>query len=143
MSIGYICKPNERIAIIVWDGLVTLDQWRNHVDKMFADPAYVSLKLQLSDLRFSIFDGSITDEKIREVVDHIGTRQKMFSLSKLAMVAGTDWAKTKLAESLIQMLSITPIVFADLHTACRWLGLDVVNIGRDIQQIRVQLRQEL
>ena len=55
-------------------------------------------------------------------------------------MAGADWEKPKLVEHLIEPLQVRPIVFTNLVTAFTWLDLDVVDIGREIQQIRLKLR---
>ena len=64
----------------------------------------------------------------------------IFPKRSFAIVAGADWDKPKLVEHLIEPLEVRPIVFTNLITACTWLDLDVVDIGREIQQIRLKLR---
>jgi hypothetical protein len=143
MSIRYICKPELKLAVVVWDGVVTWDDWHAHLRRMFTDPVYAPIQSQFTDLRFSSISPTISNDQIQMMVDLIVDMRKKISLMKLAIVAGNDWDKPKLVEIALQPLSINSIVFNDLVTACLWLGVDVVKIGRDIQNIRLALRQDM
>lgn len=141
MSIGYICKPNVSLAICVWDGVVTWDDWQKNMLRLFNDPDYFSIQQQIVDLRFSSIDSSITVQKLRQMSDFMVSHRQDFSLRKLALVAGEEWAKLKDFESAVKTASVDAIVFNDVLTACRWLGADAADVEATIGQIRLKLRQ--
>jgi len=140
MSIGYVCKPEQQLVIAVWDGTINLAQWRDHLRRMFADPDYALVKYQLTDLRFSEIDSSVKGLDIKRVVNFMATQPDKIAGKKIAIVAGNEWERPKQAESLLEAVSVHPIVFTDLVTACLWLGADVVEIGNIIKEIRLKLR---
>lgn len=141
MGIDYICKPNLKLTIAVWDGIVTWDYWRGHLHRMFSDPAYAPMQLQITDLRFSSISPTIADAEIQAMRELLADQRERVSLKKVAIVAGDEWRKLKLAEFALQTISVNSIVFNDLNTACLWLGVNVVEVGQDIKQLRIGLRQ--
>lgn len=142
MGIGYICKPGAGFAISVWDGVVTWDDWQNNIQRLFNDPDYRSIQSHIVDLRFSSLDSSLTIQKFQQITAFMAARRGNVSIRKLALVAGEEWAKLKEFEKLVKAASIDAIVFNDLVTACKWLGIDAVDVEREIQRIRLKLRQD-
>jgi hypothetical protein len=141
MSIGYVCKSNLKLAIAVWDGIITWNIWQEHLQRMFSDPAYAPMEIQITDLRFSSISPTIAGDQIQVMIELLSGQRERVSLKKIAIVAGDDWSKPKLGEFALQAIFINSIVFNDLTTACLWLGADVVEVGEDIKQIRIKLRQ--
>jgi hypothetical protein len=141
MGIAYVCKPNRKLAVVVWDGLVTSDAWREHLQRMLIDPNYAPMQSQITDLRYSSISPTISDDQIKAMVDLMESQRKNISLSKFAIVAGSEWNKPQLAAFGLKSISVNPIVFNDLETACLWLGVDGEEVGKDIQQLRLKLRQ--
>ena len=140
MSIGYVCKPNLKLAIAVWDGIITWDIWQEHLHRLLSDPAYTSMQMQISDLRFSSINPTIAGDQIQTMKELFAGQSERLTMKKIAIVAGDEWSKPKLAEFALQAISINSIVFNDLVTACLWLGVDVVEVGQEIKQIRIKLR---
>ena len=141
MAIGYVYRPDRRLVIVVWDGMVKAGQWRAHLIRIFADANFRQAEMQLTDLRYATIDPGVTNNAVLRAVSFLARRRQQISHKKLAIVAGAEWEKPKLVERLIEPLQVRPIVFTNLITACAWLGLDVVDIGHEIQQIRLKLRQ--
>jgi hypothetical protein len=140
MGIVYGCNPNLKLALVVWDGLVTWDDWRQHLQRMLVDLDYAPMQSQITDLRSSTISPSITNNEIQAMVGMVADRRENLSLQRVAIVAGDEWSKPKLAEVGLQSLSITPIVFSDLSVACQWLGIQEVEISLDLKQIRINHR---
>ena len=140
MAIDYVYKPDRQLVIVVWDGTIKAGQWRAHLIRIFADPNFRRAEMQLTDLRSCTIDPAIPNSAILRAVRFLARRRQQISQKKLAIVAGADWEKPKLVEHLIEPLEVRPIVFTNLITACTWLDLDVVDIGHEIQQIRLKLR---
>ena len=141
MGIAYSCRQDSKLAIVVWDGHVTWDQWNEHLQRMLIDPDYAPLQLQITDLRYSTTDPSISNDPIQAMVDLVSSHREKLSLRKVAIVAGDDWKKPKLAEVGLQSIAISPIVFDDMANACLWLGVDLVEVNEVIRKIRTRLRQ--
>lgn len=141
MGIDYLCKPNLKLAIVVWDGSVNWNYWQEHLHRIFSDPAYAPMQMQITDLRFSSIGPTIADDEIHAMRDLLADQRERLSLKKIAIVAGDEWRKLKLAEFVLQTISVNSIVFNDLSTACVWLGVNVVEVGQDIKQLRIKLRQ--
>src|ERR1700690_2334669 len=116
MSIDYICKPKLKLAIAVWDGLVTWDIWQEHLHHMFSDPAYAPMEIQITDLRFSSISPTIAGDQIQIMTELLTDQRERVSLKKIAIVAGDEWSKSKLGEFALQAISINSIVFNDLIT---------------------------
>jgi hypothetical protein len=140
MAIDYVYKPDRRLVIVVWDGTIKTGQWRKHLIRIFADANFRRAEMQLTDLRSSIIDPAVTNNTILRAVSFLAGQREHISQKKLAIVAGADWEKPKLVERLIEPLQVRPIVFTNLMTACAWLDLDVIETGREIQQLRLKLR---
>ena len=140
MGIEYLCKSDRKLAIVVWDGLVTWGVWREHLQRMLLDPAWVPMESQISDLRRSTVDQSITIAQIQEMVSLFAAQRQRSALKRVAIVAGNQWEKPKQAEGALPAVSVLPIVFNDLSTACIWLGAEVGEVERDIDQLRLKLR---
>ena len=140
MGIAYLCKPDRKLAVVVWDGIVTWDVWREHLERMFMDTAWAPMEAQISDMRHSTADQTITITQIQEMVALLAAQRQRVALKKVAILAGSDWEKPKEAEGTLPSVSVLPIVFNDLSTACVWLGADVGEVERDVQQLRLKLR---
>ena len=138
MGIAYGCKPNLKLALVVWDGLITWDEWRQHLQRMLVDPDYAPMQSQITDLRYSTISPSISNKEIQAMIDMVADQRENLSLKRVAIVAGDEWSKPKQTEVGLRSLSITPIVFNDLTLACEWLGLQEVEISKDLQQIRIK-----
>src|ERR1700690_3829742 len=130
MGIAYGCKPNLKLALVVWDGLITWDEWRQHLQRMLVDPDYASMQSQITDLRYSTISPSISNKEIQAMIDMVADQRENLSLKRVAIVAGDEWSKPKQTEVGLRSLSITPIVFNDLTLACEWLGLQEVEISK-------------
>jgi hypothetical protein len=138
MGIAYGCKPKLKLALVVWDGLITWDEWRQHLQRMLVDREYAPMQSQITDLRYSTISPSISNKEIQAMIDMVADQRENLSLTRVAIVAGDEWIKPKLAEVGLQSLSITPIIFSDLSVACQWLGLQEAEISKDLQQIRIK-----
>ena len=67
MGITYRHIPQHRLIIEVWDGVITVDQWRTHLQRYLADPALAALDRSLVDV--STADTSLlTDADEAEIV---------------------------------------------------------------------------
>ena len=140
MSIGYTCIMDKKLVVSVWDGNVTLDQWRENLDRLLADPDFPATRINIVDMRFGHPDHTIGEGEIQQVIDFLATHQEKIAGRKIAIVAGEDFTKPKYFERLAESLLAKVIVFNFLHSACSWLGADPKETEQTMEQIRVRLR---
>ena len=142
MGIAYACKPDRKLALVVWDGAVTWDDWWQHYPQMLSDPDFAPMQTQISDLRYASVSAAISNDNIRTMVDLLASQREHLSLRKIAIVAGAEWDKLKRAAGGIESVSVAAIVFNDLTAACHWLGVDAVAAAADIEELRLKLREQ-
>ncbi len=140
MGIAYFCERNKDPVIVVWDGTVNLEQWQIHLRRMLADSSYALARSQVSDLRYSVLDSSITEDTIRSTVELLAGQTDVIRGKRIAIIAGAQWEQAKNAELHLLRLAVDPIVFTDLVHACWWLGVDEVRVGSEIKRVRLALR---
>ena len=107
MGIAYSCKPNLKLALVVWDGPVTWTQWREHLERMLIDPDYGPMQIQITDLRYSTISPDISDAEIKSMIDMVADQRENLSLKRVAIVSGGEWSKPQLVEVGLKSLSIT------------------------------------
>src|SRR5271157_271290 len=134
MGIGYICKSNLKLAVVVWDGIVACDDWQKHLQRMFSDPAYASMQIQITDLHYVSSSPTISREQIQVMTDMFTRQRESLSLEKVALIAGDEWDKSQLVQIALRDISVNSIVFNELATACLWLGVKLSEAEQDIKQ---------
>jgi hypothetical protein len=124
------------MTVSVWRDVTPADV-ASHLDRLAADPNYASSRLLLTDLRAIARDERPTPEQVdmaaREFVQRFG--ETMTTL-KWAIVARHAFPEASAFDE--QMRGHVPrvLAFNDLGTACVWLGADVVQIERIIDDLR-------
>ena len=113
-----------------------------HVRRFLDGPEYPLVQYQLADLRDASVKPYLTEAEIGRVVKYMQNQLGTLGGKKIAIVAGNDWETPKRAEALLKSLSVTPIVFNSLSTACVWLGQEVVEVENAIKEIRMSHRYE-
>ena len=76
------------------------------------------------------------------MIDLTASHRGRLSIARVAIVAGDDWERPRLAEAALKSISVTAIVFNDLTTACTWLGIDAAEAAADMERTRIKLRPE-
>ena len=142
MGIAYVCKPDRKLAVVVWDGWLPGRTGGSHYPRMLSDLDFAAMQTQISDLRYASISAAISNDKYQAMVDLLASEREHLSLRKIAIVAGTEWAKPKLAVAGMESVSVAAIVFNELTAACLWLGVDPVAAAADIEELRSNLRQK-
>jgi hypothetical protein len=134
MSIAY--RIDQGVAIVLWDGLVTGDEWLAHVRRLVADPAWPpSRSLHVSDLRSAVIDESINQAVLTEAAALLGSHPRIQQL-KAAIVAGDAFAHARRFEDLIARHRGTVFAFNSLRPACDWLGIDQTLVEQSLDVLR-------
>src|SRR6188474_3654637 len=122
MSIVYRINQERGVAFVVWDGLVTADEWLAHVRRLLADADWPpDRRLHLSDLRTATPDASIDEVVLKQAADLFGPQVANL---RAAIVAGDAFEKAGIFERLITRYRPFVFVFNTLNPACGWLGVD-------------------
>ena len=137
MGITYRIDKARGITVVLWDKLVTSEQFLAHVRTLLADAEWPpQQRLHLCDLRQASIDASIDEACLKSAADLYGTKREKISTMKVAIVAGEAFAKSKQFERFMSPYSATVIVFNNIETACAWLGVDVTHTKRKLDELR-------
>ncbi len=138
MGIAYRIDKEKGITYVLWNNLVSAEEYLAHVRRLTSDPDWPpGRRLQLIDLRYASTDLSI-DQKILELAaDLYGSQREKIARLKAAIVADREFDKAKAFERSIQRYPASVIVFFDdMHTACTWLGINAKDAEGALQQMR-------
>jgi hypothetical protein len=138
MSIVYRIEEERGVALVLWGGVVTADEWLTHVRRLVADPKWPPA-LHISDLRSAHLDPSIDEAAIQEGADLFGRHEKFAGL-RAAIVAGDAFQKARVFEDMVAHHWGLVFTFNSLDPACRWLGIDPENAEQALESLRAQLR---
>ncbi|MCK9410303.1 MAG: hypothetical protein WCX28_10675 [Bacteriovoracaceae bacterium] len=139
MSIKYICDKKKKLTISVWHHHVTFEQWKKNVEKLLADPDFIHTNKQIVDIHIGSADISIGEEEIKQVLQYILKHPELVVGRKIAIIAGKEFHRSTMFTHFARSQSLNTIVFNDLHTACKWLGIDRQEAELTIEQIRKDL----
>ena len=141
MGIAYHCDPDLRCTFVVWNGDVTPDEWRNHVETLFGDEAFPPGPLLLADLRTAGGAAAITADVITEVGARFNAEAETLGEMKLAVVPNGAWDKARqLVDRDISAPGLRAIAFATSSAAFMWLGLNPEDAEPILDELRAKLR---
>jgi hypothetical protein len=140
MGIAYCCDKNKGITYEVWDGVVTGAQWLEHARSQVADRDWFAGSRSLTDLESVSADTSIGKAEIKQVAAIYGAHVKKIVTGKAAVVANKAFQQSPLFELFTSKHGLRLIVFNDVGTACKWLGIDAKEAEQSIKQLRVKIR---
>jgi hypothetical protein len=141
VGIAYRFDKSQGLNTIVWDGVITIDDWRAHLEETFADPDWPPGSLSLSDLR-SADVSSITTAEQEGIVSMYDGHLDAVRGTKSAAVAGDNFAVSSEFERRKEPSGLRLIIFNDLLNACTWLGIDNAAAQATINELRSQLREQ-
>ena len=141
MSIVYRIDKEKGYTIVLWEGVVTADEFLTHVRRLSSDAAWPPLgRLHLSDLHTASLDASMDAAILQAAADLYGQHPDKIANTKVAIVAHSAFWKAVEFERIISQYGAFAIVFNALPTACTWLNLDASEVESLLQQIRAQAR---
>ena len=137
MSIVYRIDKEKGYTLVLWEGVVTADEFLTHIRRLSSDTDWPpSRRLHLSDLHTASLDASM-DEAILQAAAHLyGQHPDKIASMKVAIVANSAFWKAVEFERIISQYGAFAIVFNALPTACTWLNLDTSEVESLLQQMR-------
>jgi hypothetical protein len=139
MAIATELQPGD-VLMIVWDGVVSGDDWETHTRRRLADdPSWPSGTRRLADI--TSFDPSaLTSPDVATVVELLRTRTSKLVGTRIAVVASEGWDLARDFERQIDRFGTTTIVFNEVKSAADWLGVDVDATRSTIKRLRTEAR---
>src|SRR5690349_7471441 len=112
MSIVYKIDPEIGITYVVFDGVVTGEEYEAHTRRLLADPAWPpSRKLHLTDVTSQITPEALPHNVIEAMADLWGTRTHGLDRMKIAVVASEGFQNARLFESRVVRHGPSMVVF--------------------------------
>jgi len=140
VSILYRIAKDEGIALDLWDGIVTADEYLASVQRLIDDTNWPPHRhLHLGDLQTALLDPSLDESALRRVAAIYGQHLDILAKTKSAIVANEAFARSLFFQQLMTS-SVSMVVFNDLSTACRWLGVETDWAGCVLSEMRAELR---
>ena len=141
MSIVYRIDQEKGLTLVLWEGVVTADEFLAHVRRLCADADWPPPKrLHLSHLRSTALDASIDDAIIEKAAHLYGNHLQTGVTMKVAIVASEAFKKAVAFERVLLRYGASVVVFNFLENACTWLGIAAEEIERLLRQLRGQAR---
>jgi hypothetical protein len=141
MGISYRVDTATGLSVSVWDGEVTGDQRREHMQALASDDAWGAGGLYLTDLT-GVASSSVpgVDEVLDAAAAFLETLASQVGRAKWAIVAGDTFERAQRFGSYIEEEVPRLIVFNALDTACTWLGVDVLAARAVVDALREEIR---
>ena len=130
------------VVYIVWDGVVTWDDWSKQLSKLMTDPNWRKASLFIADTRSVTDTSSIELEHVTRAMALLGTDREAVKHKRGAIIASNTFGKAKHFAYQVAMYGVRVVVFNNIDTACLFLGLDVVETSRVLEGLRRRLRGE-
>lgn len=141
MGIAYRCETVTGLAVEVWDGDVTADQARRHVEQLATDPQWAESRRLITDLTGMSAQSRPSAEQVARLGD-LFLQQLAYLVGdvKWSVIADQAFDEAVGFGAHIKHEVRRMIVFNNLAMACNWLGLDPSDVRPTIDELRTQLR---
>jgi hypothetical protein len=143
MGISYRCDAASGIGVEVWDGEITADVARQHLERLAADPQWATSRRLVTDLTGIDADSRPTPATLAQVADAF-LQQLAYRVGdvKWSVIADRTFDEALGFGERIKHEVRRMIVFNNLATACVWLGIDPSVVRPVIDDLRRQLREQ-
>jgi hypothetical protein len=140
VGIAHRFDKAQGLTTIVWDGAITVDDWRSHLQALFDDPDWPPGSRNLTDLRSADVSDISQGDRAEVLAMYEPHLDKMHGM-KSAAIAGDNFDASREFESQKEPAGLSLIVFNDLLNACTWLGIDKTVAQSTVTALRHELRQ--
>ena len=140
MGILHFTDLQNDVTYIVWDGVITWDDWLKHAGELKADPGWALTSRFIADLQTVSDTSSISEQQIDMALEVVGADPAVLSRKRGAVVAREEFRRANKFGDLIERFGATSVVFNHLDTACIFLGLNPAETLRTLEQLRAEIR---
>jgi len=134
VAIGYRCDAELGCAFIVWSSQVTSDEWREHRQRLFADPTFLPGLSVLLDLSAAGGLKRFNSLVVEELADAL--RAPGVGSMNIAVIPNAAWYTTHQSEVLVGRPEVIAVAFPDTFAACAWLGIPADAAVTILDQLR-------
>jgi hypothetical protein len=140
MGIKYRADVEKQIIYVVWDSVVSADIWFEHIEWLIADPLWSSISIMLVDMHTARDLTSIQEREIEHAVALFSSVPVSLSKKRVGIVAGNAFWKSRRFSELVAPFGPSFTIFNDLSTACVYLGINVTEALKSLQQLRADMK---
>lgn len=140
MGIKYRAHAEKQIIFVLWKGVVTADEWFEHIQTLISDPLWPSISAMLVDLHSITNLAAIDEVEIEHAVALFNSVPDSLSNKRVAVVAGNAFWKSRRFGQLISPFGPSVIVFNDLSKACTYLGIKSTDALKELQELRADMK---
>lgn len=141
MGIAYRCDAGTGLAVVVWDGRVTVADATRHHAAVSVDPVWIASSLFLTDATSVSPDdratlatvASVGENFLQQIAPRIGW-------AKWAIIADSIFDDVRKLEAHLALDVHRLLVFNSLPTACVWLNVDPRTVQSTVNDLRQELR---
>ena len=134
--------PQKGIVFVVWEGVVTAEEWFGYAQKLVSHPDWADTSRVLGDLLSVKDTSSIQNREIEHATQIFSANPRALRNKKLAVIAGDEFGKARHFEDLLMHFGVSSVVFNNLDTACLFLGVDMLHAYRTLDTMRQELQRE-
>ena len=140
VGIAYRSDYALGLTVIVWDGDISIEDWRTHFGQLTGDPSWPIGRIGLLDAT-SVDMSALTHDDIRQVAGAFRSHRPKLAGIKYAIVAGdAAYADALAFQDASGPTGLVTVVFSHLDIACDWLGVSVEDVDPTIDALRVEIR---
>ncbi len=141
MGIAYRCDADTGLAVVVWDGPVTVDDATRHHRAISADPVWIASHRFITDAMTVSTDdraslakvATVGENFLQEIAPRIGW-------AKWAVIADSIFDDVRKLEAHLTLDAHRMLVFNSLPTACVWLDVDPRAVQSTVNDLRQEIR---
>ncbi len=139
MAIARRTIDTADLIVTVWDGTITAELWSSYVGQQVANPETAQASKRLTDARTADVVG-IAEAEVEAISESFDRSDIRLSNTRFAIVATEGWHIAQMVERSMRAAGVTTVVFANVHVACTWLGVDPELVLATIHDLRHELR---
>jgi hypothetical protein len=139
MGIVYRIDKGIGITYVVWDGMVTDEEFHAHTQRMLADPEWPPAgKKHLIDLTTVDSSDLISVPALQAGIEHWNTLPDRIAGMRIILVAMDGFEDSPVFETMIPAFNPNILVFHTVPMACVWIGIDPAATERVLEGLRAE-----
>jgi hypothetical protein len=139
MSVRYAFEKQMGTVFVLWDGIVTGEDWHKYLSELFADPGFFTMRQIVLDARTVLDDSFVRVRDIKAITAFLRTQTNLLKNKKIAVLVNTKFDKARKIQTAFSGLGLSIIFFNGLDTACAFLGLSLLDAEQRLEQLRARL----
>lgn len=136
-------EETKRAVFVLWEGVVTAEEWFSYLPRLLKHNAWNATSSLLADLLWVRDTSSIGDQEMAHAVEILLTSRTALRGKKMAVLAQDQFGKAKRFGELLAPFGVFFVVFNDLDTACSFLDIDTILAYRNLDEMRQNIKLDL